>query len=128
MPDPNAKEIPMAGGIVSSSECPPYHLIPTEALTRLAYRFQAGIDRKGDKAWNAISQNGDCLTDKQFILARISHVIAHANKLRDKISAGLPLDDDDDAGGIIWAGAFLCCATKANGQIFSNVGQEEKNG
>ena len=50
-------------GKVSSSKCPPFHLIPLVALEKLAERFQCGVDRKGDGAWNAISHNQECLTD-----------------------------------------------------------------
>lgn len=112
MPDQNAPEVPLAGGIVSSSAIPGFHLIPTEALTRLAARFELGLERKGDKAWNAITDNQQCLTARDFVLSRIDHVIGHAMKLRDKLVRGMPLDDDD-AGAIIWGGAFLCCATAA---------------
>ncbi len=112
MPDQNAKEVTLAGGLVSSSEIPGFHLIPTEALVRLAKRFELGTERKKDKAWNALTKNQECLTDREFILHRISHVIAHALKLRDKITQNLPLEDDD-AGAVIWGGAFLCCATAA---------------
>lgn len=114
MPDQNAPEIPMAGGAVTSSKIPGFHRIPTEALVRLATRFDCGVERKGEgKAWNAVSANQQVLTDRQFILDRISHVIGHAAKLRDKIVSGARLDDDDDAGAIIWGGAFLCCASAA---------------
>ena len=102
----------MAGGVVTSSQIPGLHLIPTEALVRLAERFELGIQRKGwDKAWNGCSANQECLTDRDFILDRIGHTIYHALKLRDSIVNG-NLDGDDDAGAIIWGGAFLCCATK----------------
>jgi hypothetical protein len=106
------KEIDMAGGRVSSSEIPHFELIPTVALVRLAERFKLGLDRKGDKAWNALTQNQEVLTDRGFILSRIAHVIHHALKLRDKVLAGEALGDDD-AGAIIWGGAFLCCAEVA---------------
>jgi hypothetical protein len=110
----NAPEVPMAGGVVTSSKIPPLHLIPTEALVRTATRFELGIERKGeDKAWNACSANQSCLTDKQFVLNRLGHVILHAMSLRDKILRGAPMEGDDDAGAIAWSGAFLCCATKA---------------
>ena len=113
MPEPNAPEVPFAGGKVTSSAVPHFHLIPTESLIRLANRFTLGIQRKGSRAWNALTQNQEILTDKEFALERISHVIAHASKLRDKIVTGLPFDDDDDAGAISWAGAYLCCFTAA---------------
>jgi hypothetical protein len=112
MPDKtDSPEIVM--GKVSSSKIPGFHLIPTEALVRLALRFDVGVERKKELAWNALTANQDMLTNKEFILHRIGHVINHAQKLRDKIVAGTSDLGDDDAGAIIWAGAFLCCATKA---------------
>lgn len=106
-------EIPMAGGIVSSSECPRLELIPTEAQVRRAARYELGIVRKRDKAWNALSGNQACLTDKDFVLQRIGHGIKHLMLLRDKIVADKPMDGDDDAAALGWTADFLCCATRA---------------
>lgn len=125
------KEIPMAGGLASSSVCPPYHLVPTVGMKMLAERFQAGVDRKGDKAWNAVSSNQACLKDKAFVIERISHIIDHAMKLRDKLQADdvAAMKEDDDAGAITWAGIFLCCVVDqllkdANSVVHEgNIGQ-----
>ncbi len=106
-------EIPYADGKVSSSPCPAFILIPTEAMIRLAARFKLGEERKGDKAWNALSNNQDALENKDWILERINHVIHHCLKLRDKIKRDAPIEGDDDAAAIAWSGMFLCCATKA---------------
>ena len=111
MPD---NEVLFAGGKASSSKCSPYHLIPTEGNRRIADRFQLGIDNRPDgTAWNACSQNQECLLDIPFVMSRITHVMEHAQKLRDKIVAGEPMDGDDDAAAIGWAAHFLCCATRA---------------
>lgn len=109
--DKRPPQIPMAGGIAASSPCPPFHLIPTIGLIGLAERFQKGVDRKGDKAWNATSSNQACLKDKAFAIERISHIIDHAMKLRDKLKASdvAGMAEDDDAGAIAWAGIFLYC-------------------
>jgi hypothetical protein len=106
-----SEQIPMAGGLAASSPCPPLHLIPTVGLIGLAERFQKGIERKGDKAWNAISSNQACLKDKEFAIERLSHVVNHAMKLRDKLinSDVKAIEQDDDAGAIAWAGIFLLC-------------------
>ena len=121
MPDEKAPEVSMAGGLVTSSAIPGFHRIPTEAMRRLAARFDYGVERKGeDKAWNACSNNQVVLTNKAFILERIGHVINHALKLRDKIVSGKSgMDGDDDAGAVIWGGAFLCSATKALSEAIS---------
>ena len=116
MPDPNAKEVPMVGGIVSSSKIPGLHLIPTEGLLRTAARFDLGTERKGDKAWNALSSNQECLLDRAWAIERIGHVINHALKLRDRLLKDEPLlgdGVDDDAGALGWSAMFLCCVTRA---------------
>lgn len=116
--------VKFSGGTTSSSKASDFRYIPTEAMVRLANRFALGVQKRPDgTAWNALSHNQDCLKDKDFILERISHVIDHALKLRDKIQAQAPLGDDD-AGAIIWAGAFLCCATKALADLDSEASQK----
>lgn len=92
---------------------PDFHLIPLVALERLAERFMLGEVRKGSKAWNALSSNQHILTEKKFILARLSHIIHHTYKLMNKIANNLPLTDDDDAGAIAWGGVFAICASDA---------------
>lgn len=105
------EQVPMAGGLVASTKIPPLHLIPTVALEGLAERFELGVQRKGDKAWNATSKNQACLEDLDFAVDRIGHVVHHALKLRDKLVTGDvdAIMEDDDAGAIAWAGAFLLC-------------------
>lgn len=108
------EQVPFAGGLAASSKIPPLHLIPTVALECLANRFQKGIERKGDKSWNALSANQSILTDREFAIERTAHVIQHAMKLRDKLLSGEDLPgDDDDSGAIMWAGAFFSCVGAA---------------
>lgn len=109
------EQVTMAGGSASSSKGPPLHLIPTIALERLAERFALGIVRQGDKSWNALSDNQQCLTDKKFLIERLSHIIHHALKLRDKLNKFdlEAVQQDDDAGAIAWGGMFLLCAIEA---------------
>ncbi len=108
-------QIAMAGGKAASSVGPPFHLIPTSALTHLANRFQKGIERKGDKAWNALSNNQECLTDKDFVIERMSHIIHHALKLRDQIRFGVQPGDEsltENAAAMAWGGIFAICAAE----------------
>lgn len=108
-------QIPMAGGKAASSAGPPFHLIPTSALTHLANRFQKGIERKGDKAWNALSNNQECLTDRAFVIERMSHVIHHALKLRDQLQFGVQAGDEsmtENAAAMAWGGVFAICAAE----------------
>ena len=114
-PTDHPVQIAMAGGKAASSVGPPFHLIPTAALTHLANRFQKGIERKGDKAWNALSNNQECLTDKEFVIERMSHIIHHALKLRDQIRFGVQPGDEsmtENAAAMAWGGIFAICAAE----------------
>lgn len=106
-------EVAMAGGLASSSEMLPFHLITTAAMNRLAARIELGNKRKGDKTWSAISNNQACLLDKHYVMERIGHIIKHCFILRDKINSGDVSSDEDDAAAIIWGGMFLCSAMEA---------------
>lgn len=114
------EQIPMAGGKAASSKGPAFHLIPTTVFEALAARCELGIERKGDKSWNALSQNQEVVKDLDFAIERTSHIIHHALKLRDKLHAmklrdqhssreatTAPFREDDDAGAILWGGMFL---------------------
>lgn len=109
------EQIPMAGGKAASTKGPAFHLIPTEALAQIADRFELGIARKGDRAWNALSKNQEILTNREFVIERISHIIHHAMKLRDKINNSdfEGMKEDSDAGAIAWGGVFLLSAVSA---------------
>ncbi len=113
-PAQHPEQVPMAGGKVASSKGPPFHLIPTVALVGLAERFALGEERKGDKAWNAGSNNQECLKDKDFLIERCSHIIHHAMKMRD-ILVGKKQEETlyENAGAVAWAGAFFLCAAEA---------------
>lgn len=107
------EQIPMAAG-VTSTRVPLTHLIPTVAIMTLAERLEEGRRRKGDGAWNATTNNQECLDDMEFVLERISHVIRHACLLRDKIVAHdvAGMQADDDAGAVLFGGALLSCAVE----------------
>jgi|SRR6186713_681208 len=112
------EQVSFANGKAASSKCLPFHLIPTVALESLAKRLQLGIERKGDKAWNAVSSNQEVLTDREFAIERCSHIINHAMKLRDQLAHGPNPGQDtdsmeDNAGAISWGGAFLSCVVDA---------------
>ena len=109
------EQIAMAEGKAASTKGPSLHLIPTEALVKLADRFELGVERKGDKAWNALSNNQEILLNREFLIERISHVIHHALKLRDKLQQNdiEGMKDDDDAGAVAWGGIFLLSAVSA---------------
>lgn len=102
-------------GKVLSTKGPALHLIPMEALVGLADRFEKGVERKGEGAWNALSANQECLVDTEFLLDRISHLITHALKFRDQLVRGVKPDEEsmyDNAGAVAFGGALLLCAAK----------------
>lgn len=102
-------------GKVLSTKGPALHLIPMQALVGLADRFEKGVERKGDKAWNALSANQECLEDKDFLLDRISHLIHHALKFRDQLVNGVQPGEEsmyDNAGAVAFGGALLLCASQ----------------
>lgn len=115
------EQVEFAGGAAASSKIPPLHLIPTTALEKTAERFALGVERKGEKSWNAISQNQQILTDVDFLIERTAHIIHHAAKMRDRLVAYRDdpkkasvtvFRDDDDASAIVWGGMFLQCAVE----------------
>ena len=105
-------EVKFAGG-ATSSPCPRYELIPIAATTALAKRFEYGIKRRGDGAWNALSANQQDAATKEFVLNRLGHCIAHCQAAIARIAGTLgALDADEEAGGgdagaILFAGALL---------------------
>lgn len=116
-----SEEQRLVGG-VGSTKVPLFHLIPLEALEGLADRFEQGVERKGDKAWNALSANQECLVNKDFLLDRISHVIHHAMKLRDQLARGVQDGEEsmyENAGAVAFGGALFLCAAKEYGVDWS---------
>lgn len=99
-----------AGG-ASSSACSSFRLIPFIAIKELADRCQLGLDRKGDKAWNATNPNADkILDDTAWVINRAEHAIKHAYLAIGKLSGIIPDDGDNDAAAIMWAGMLLIAA------------------
>jgi hypothetical protein len=94
----------------ASSKQPRIDLIPYKALCRVADRFELGVTKHGERAWNARSDNQDVLKDREFVIARAAHAALHAMRLIAILEGTLPDDGDDDAGAIAWAGICLCGA------------------
>ena len=93
----------------SSSYCPDFSQIPIDAMFALAQRYELGAKKHGKDNWKA------GLTDPQYVVERLNHVIYHVKKLQDKIEGRMPWDGDDDPGAILWGGAFAVEAIKALG-------------
>ena len=91
----------------TASECPDFAQIPLGALMALARRYELGEKKHGRDNW----RKG--LADKSYVIARLNHTIYHCLKLVEKIEGKRPLDSDDDAGAIMWGGAFAVEAVKA---------------
>lgn len=131
------QEIDFAGAKVSSSKIPDFKYIPYQSLVRTAARFELGIERKQEKAWNALSNNQEVLTDLPFVIERASHAAHHAMRLIAILTGAIPDDGEDHAAAVAWSGHFLCEATRAlaeakpilncsscggDGKIHDNVG------
>lgn len=84
----------------TSSACHDYAQIPISALDALAARFEYGEKKHGRDNW----RKG--LHDKTYVVERLNHVIRHAKLLADKLMGLAQWDEDDDAGAILWGGAF----------------------
>jgi len=97
----------LVGGEATSSKIPNFKLIPRRALLALIKRFELGVERHGDKAWNALSKNQEALEDKEFLLERAQHAMDHASKLIAIATGQMEDDGDDHAAAIMWAGACL---------------------
>lgn len=90
-----------------TSEVPRLDLIPYAALVSLARRYEKGIVRYGRDNW----RKG--LSDRDYVLERAAHVLNHTAILIEKLQGLRPDDGDDDAGAILWGGAFLVEAVNA---------------
>jgi hypothetical protein len=90
----------------AGSKIPRYELIPYRAMDRIADRFEHGLAKHKEKSWNALSSQ-DCLSDREWVIARASHAIDHAKKLIAKLTGQAEWDEDDDAAAIAWAGVCL---------------------
>ena len=109
-------EIVKFGNGKVSSKIPRLELIPRQALSDLALRFERGVRIKGDGAWNALTDPA-AADDKQFVIDRLAHCIDHCYKAIDAINHNLPmkdLQDGGDAGAIMFAGALLSCHVGRN--------------
>lgn len=100
---------------VASTKIPRLELIPFSALESLAYRFELGIQRKGDKAWNALTNKEEALKDANFVINRLAHCIKHCYAAIEKLYC-YEDDGEDDAGAILFAGSVLAEYNKLKGK------------
>lgn len=95
-------------GGASSTRKPRFGLVPYVAFTEMAARFELGETKyKGKGCWNALSENRESALTREWVTARLEHVINHAFTAIEKIHGRLPDDGDSDAGGILFGGAAL---------------------
>ena len=90
----------------TGSKVPHLEYIPYAALVSMANRFALGMEKHGTGAWNA-TQNNHFLSDTDWAVARCVHTIIHAYKEIGIISGYVTDDGDDNAGAILFGGAFL---------------------
>lgn len=93
----------------TSTKKPRFDLIPHAGLIHAANRFELGLSKHGDKAWNALSPNQDALYDIEWLIARASHGIDHCYNMIRRLSTA-NFEGDDDAGAIAWCGLVLSAA------------------
>lgn len=96
---------------ITSTSLPRLELIPKAALESLAKRFELGIERKGDGAWNALTPHMDKAT-KEFVIERLAHCIHHCYDAIAKVNEDVEFLGEDDAGAIMFAGAVLAVWNK----------------
>ena len=85
-------------------------LIPHRGLVNAAKRFELGLERHGEKAWNNLSENQSALQDRDWLIERCSHGIEHLYRLIDFYAGkgGISLEDaKGDAGAAAWCGLVL---------------------
>lgn len=106
------EEIVIASSGARASACPDFTAIPKSAITALAERIDLGAAKHGRDNY----RKG--LADKEYIRARLSHVIRHAFTLAAKLDGREPWNEDDDIGALLWGGMFLAEARDANPEMF----------
>jgi hypothetical protein len=84
-------------------------LIPHRGLLNAAKRFELGLERHGEQAWNNLSHNQDALIDEEWLIERCSHAIEHLYNLIDFLSHKHKDVDiaKGDAGAVAWCGLVL---------------------
>jgi len=102
--DPTEKR-EFKSGVVSTKQ-PRLSLIPHRGLVNAARRFELGIEKHGEAAWNNLSPNQDALTDTKWLIERASHAIEHLYNIIDSLKTGNTIDSGD-AGAVAWAGLVL---------------------
>lgn len=109
MPRKHSKEamIRTSKGGATSSKLEAYDQLPYHAMLRLAARYGLGEIKHGRHNWRK------SLTDQKYVLHRLGHVIHHALKAIAIIEGFMPDDGDDNAGAIMWGGAFLAESQEA---------------
>ena len=105
---PSSAPTTLSIGTAALTKIPRFELIPKEALISLALRFEKGIERHKEKAWNALSSNYQSALTEEWVLARLGHAIDHAYNALAKLHSGAD-DGEDDAGALMFAGAVLAC-------------------
>src|SRR4051812_16573551 len=74
-----------ASGTVATKQ-PRLSLIPYKGLVNAALRFELGLERHKEKAWNNLAKNQSALVDTDFLIERCSHAIAHLYSLIDYLT------------------------------------------
>ncbi len=104
-----------ASGVTSTKQ-PRLSLIPHAGLVNVAERFELGLQKHGEKAWNNLSKNQAALQDRAWLIERCSHAIEHCYRLIGFLRDNPEFQEIDsykmelakgDAGAVAWAGLVL---------------------
>lgn len=115
---------------VTSTKQPRLSLIPHAGLVNAAKRFELGLQKHGDKAWNNLSNNQVALVDREWLIERASHAIEHCYRMIEYLKGFGTGEDLDaalgDAGAIAWAGLVLGEALEVRRKGLAECGGQEK--
>jgi hypothetical protein len=96
--------------------CPEYSRVPRVAIDSLANRYSLGHVKHKEKAFSALNSPEDYakrLADREWIVARVNHVIKHALLWLEDYRLGR-VPTDDNAGAVLWGGSLMAAVDEHN--------------
>jgi hypothetical protein len=109
--DMSEEKLQFKSGVTSTKQ-PRLSLIPHAGLVNAAKRFELGLEKHGEKAWNSLPNNQTALLDRDWLIERCSHAIEHCYRLIDYLHKDFGILEsldvaEGDAGAIAWCGLVL---------------------
>jgi hypothetical protein len=118
MPVRDQKEKRVFKSGLTSTKQPRLSLIPHAGLVNAAERFELGLEKHAETAYNKLSNNtAAALEDRDWLIERVSHAIEHCYRMIDILIDPNKVISDlkDDAGAVAWCGLVLGEAAKQDG-------------